>query len=677
MKKLVLLALPLAACAHLPPAPPPAPGPNIDLDLIDRRVPPCKDFYAFACNGWIAKTNIPPDRALWTRSFSEIDERNQALLRETLKADAAGKGDARDPDVKKLGDYWTSCMDEARIEETARADLAAQLARVGEVKDIATLAKVLALLQGEGVDAFFDFGSGQDFKDATEVIGQLDQGGLGLPDRDYYLKDDAKTRAIRAAYQEHVARMLRLCGSCAERPEEAAADIVALERKLALVSLSRVARRNPDNVYHRIDLAGLEKTAPAFPWADWLARLGHPRITAINVAVPGFFAGLDRILRETPPKVLAEYLRWHLVDSLVPALPAEFVREDFRYKSENFTGARRILPRWKRCMASVDEALGQALGRAFVKETYGAAGKARNVARVKAIEAAMGEDLARVGWMDEPTRAKAEEKLGLVGNQIGYPDKWRDYGKLAIDRTSFMDNLLRARAFEVQRDLDKIGKPVDRSDWDMTPQQVNAYYDATLNEMVFPAGIQQPPFFDLDSGAAANYGGIGMVMGHELTHGFDDEGRRFDGHGNLRDWWTQGSAQAFQRRTECVARQYEGYAPLAGLHINGKLTLGENIADLGGVKLAYTAFEKEQAGRAVPALGGFTPEQQFFLAYAQAWCGKLRDPYLRLMLVTNPHSPFRYRVLGPLSNFAPFAKAFSCREGDPMVRPAKDRCEVW
>ncbi len=684
MKKLAfLLALPLlAACHHAVRAeapvvevkpPPPPPPPNIDASIIDPKVSPCDDFFHYACNGWIAKTEIPGDRPRWTRSFSEIDDRNLALLRTYLEADAAGRGDPVDPYRRRLGDFWATCMDEQAIEKTGPESLKLQLARVDEVKDPASLGQVVALLHGEGIGALFEFGEGQDFKDATQDIGQLDQGGLGLPDRDYYLKADEHSRKIRELYVAHVQKMLELAGEPAEKAAADAKTVMRLETDLAKASQDKVFRRDPDHVYHRIDLPGVLTLAPAFPWKEYLALLQHPGIIAINVAAPDFFKELNALVVKTPPEEWRAYLRWHTVASVASALPDSFVQEDFQFQSKAFTGAARILPRWKRCIGAVNHAMGQALGRPFVRQTFGTEGKASNVARVQSIEAAMGRELGGLSWMDEPTRKAAIEKLGLVANQIGFPDKWRDYSSLATDRTSFLGNLLRASAFEVQRELNKIGKPVDRNDWEMNPQTVNAYYDPSLNQMVFPAGILQPPFYDRASNEASNDGAVGMVMGHELTHGFDDEGRRFDGHGNLREWWTPAAKAAFEQRAKCVSDQYDGYSPLPGVRLNGKLTLGENIADLGGLTLAYSAFEKQR--EKVPAVAGFTPEQQFFLSYAQSWCEKVREPYARLLATVDPHSPARFRVDGPLSNLPAFREAFQCKEGQPMVR--KDRCEIW
>jgi endothelin-converting enzyme/putative endopeptidase len=689
MKRFLLFALlPLAACAaatqdvkpdgaitaEAPPAAPPVP--NVDLSIIDKSVSACDDFFAYACNGWLAKTEIPADRPFWSRSFSEIDDRNLARLRGYLADDAAGKGDPQDPYKDKLGDFWASCMDEAQVEKSAPAELAALLAKIDDVKDVASLAHVTAELHGEGIQTLFAFSSEQDFKDASQVIGRLDQGGLGLPDRDYYLKDDDKSKEIRALYLKHVATMLTLAGETVERAAAGAQTVMRLETDLAKASQSRVDRRTPANVYHRIELAGVLKLAPDFRWAAWLADLGHGGLTAINAVSPDFLKELDVVATKTPAEELRTYLRYHVVNAVAPALGSAFVQEDFQFKSKAFTGADRILPRWKRCIGTINGTFGQALARPFVRQTFGEDGKARNLARVQAIEAALGAELQKLPWMDTVTREKAKEKLALVANQIGFPDKWRDYGSLKIDRQSYLGNLLRAEGFEVQRDLAKIGKPVDRSDWDMNPQEVNAYYDPSLNEMVFPAGILQPPFFNRASEEAENYGGIGMVMGHELTHGFDDEGRQFDGHGNLREWWTPASKKAFEERTACVVHQFDGYVPVDKLHINGKLTLGENIADLGGITLAFRAFEANKAAGSED-VGGFTPEQQFFLGYAQAWCQKTRDPYSRLMVTVNPHSPAHFRVIGPLSNFEEFGKAFACKPGDKMVRLDKDHCEIW
>ncbi len=677
------LAAALLACAHaqtgassaLTESPRLPPVADVDLSILDPAVAPCTDFFTHACGGWLQKTAIPADRPRWARSFDEIDDRNLTKLRGYLDADAAGKGDPSDPYTDKLGSFWASCMDEGQVEKTGLATLQTELARVEAVKDPASLATVLATLHGQAVGAFFEFSSGQDFKDATQVIGQLDQGGLGLPDRDFYLKDDARTKEIRALYEKHLAAVFALLGEAAPRASADAQTVLKLETQLATASMDRTARRDPKNVYHRLDLAGIQQAAPGFAWTAWLAGLGHPEIRAINVAAPDFFKALDRLVTQTPPADLRTYLRWRVADALTPALPDAFVQEQFQFKSKAFTGASQILPRWKRCLGVLNATFGQALARPFIRETFGEDGKARNLARVKAIELAMGAELDKLAWMDADTRKRAKEKLALVANQIGYPDKWRDYGALQIDRGSYLHNLLRAEAYEVQRDLAKIGKPVDRTDWDMQPHQVNAYYDPSRNEMVFPAGILQPPFFNRASDEASNYGGIGMVMGHELTHGFDDEGREFDGHGNLTDWWTAASGKAFTERAACVERQAGQYVAIDDLHLNGKLTLGENLADLGGLTLAYRAYVANK--KSTREIGGYTPEQQFFLAFAQAWCAKARPEFQRLMVTVNPHSAEKFRVNGPLSNLREFRQAFGCKAGDAMVRPEAERCEIW
>jgi putative endopeptidase len=684
------------ASAPIPvPAPIAMPAPvqtiGVDEKAMDAKVDPCGDFYAYACGTWMKETPIPDDQAKWMRSFDVIGERNETMLRQILEKDAAQPppGEAY---AKELGDFYAACMDEKGIEATGAKPLTERLAKLDAIKDPESLAIVLANLHGTGSRGIFNFYSGQDFKDATQVIGIAEQDGLGLPDRDYYLKNDAKSKELRAKYEQHVADMLILLGETPEAAKSDAAIVLKLETALAKSSTTKVDLRDPKKNYHRIELAGLERTAPDFPWQAYFKALGVPGITAINVAQPAFFKQVStevaRMKGTGPAAATAAaewktYLRWHLVKSSAPTLPAKFVDEDFKFRSA-LNGAKQLLPRWKRCVRATDGALGEALAQPFVAKTLGAEGKATSQTMINGIEAAMKGNLEHLGWMDDPTRTKAIEKLGLITNKIGYPDVWRRYDGIGVARTSYLENAERADAFEVKRQLAKIGKPLDRKEWQMTPPTVNAYYDASLNEMVFPAGILQPPFYANQMTAGMSYGAIGMVMGHELTHGFDDEGRQFDGHGNLKEWWTPKVGKEFEKRVACVASQFDEYVAVedAGsppLHVNGKLTLGENIADLGGLKLSYTAFKASLAGKkdtSEPA-SKFTPEQQFFLGYSQAWCGNLRKEMLRLQVTTNPHAPARFRVIGPLSNLPEFAQAFSCKEGSAMVRPAAKRCEVW
>jgi putative endopeptidase len=659
--RLVLVAL-LGCRAPSPSAPPVAPG--IDQGALDRSVDPCQDFYAFACGGWEAKTSIPPDRPAWSRSFSEITERNQALLRDILEDDAAGRFPASDDEARKLGDFYATCMDEAKAETASAATLEEELAHVAAVTDRESLARTVARLHLRDVNALFVFRSQQDLRDATTVIGVADQGGLGLPERDYYLKTDPRSADLRRRYGEHVARMLELAG---ESPHDAARDartVLRVETALARASMPIVERRDPYNVYHRLERAGLERTAPRFAWDTYFAELGSPDVAAINVTVPGFFAGLDRLLATARLADLRTYLRWHLLHEAAPALGARFVDEDFRFTAM-LTGAERLLPRWKRCVSATDQAIGEALAKPFVARTFGVGDRKRVETMIETVERGFASDVRRVPWMDDGTRARALEKAAAVANKVGFPDRWRRYDALVIDRTSHLANVLGAEVFESRRQLDKIGRPVDRTEWRITPPTVNAYYDPSLNQMVFPAGILQAPFYVAAAGDPVNYGAIGMVMGHELTHGFDDQGRKFDAHGNLRDWWTPEVAAAFRERAECLVRQFESYAVVDDEHLNGRLTLGENIADQGGLKLAYAAHRAR----------GSAADREFFLAFAQSWCTKRRPDLDRLLVKVDPHSPPRFRVNGAAANLEAFATAFSCAAGSPMA-PAT-RCAVW
>ncbi|MSP62211.1 MAG: M13 family peptidase [Myxococcales bacterium] len=666
------------ATAATLPAVTPATGPatGIDLQSLDRTVKPCHDFYRFACGGWLRRTEIPADRARWG-SFSQIEERNLLVLRAILELDAAGGGDPQDPGKEKLGDLYGACMDERRIESAAAADLAAELRRVDGVRSIAALAEELARMHLGLANAFFQLHSQQDFKDATLVIATLDQGGLGLPDRDYYLKDDGKFPEIRLAYGRHVAKLFELSGARGVDAAVAAQTVLRIERALAEAQLGRVDRRDPAKIYHRLELAGIEQKAPLFPWRAYFKAIGHPDVKLINVAVPEYFAAVDRLLERVPMADWRIYLRWHTLHGAAPHLSRAFVDENFRFFGTTLTGARELPPRWKRCVQAADHSLGEALAQAFVRRTFGADGKRSTHDMVMAIERSMDRTLKQIGWMDDATRAEGFGKLRTIANKIGYPDRWRSYDALSVDRASHLRNMIAASTFETHRDLGKIGRPLDRGEWQMTPPTVNAYYEPSLNEMVFPAGILQPPFWNRAARQAVNYGAIGMVMGHELTHGFDDEGRKFDGQGNLRQWWTASVNEEFERRAACVVKQFDGYVAVDDLHLNGKLTLGENIADLGGIKLAYHAFAAEQAEGHLgsPVQGEFSDEQLFFLGIAQAWCTKTRDENARMRVTVDPHSPPENRVNGPLSNLAEFAAAWQCGPGSRMVRA--EQCVIW
>jgi endothelin-converting enzyme/putative endopeptidase len=674
-------AVPPVTASVAPPPSPPAPAfdPNLkgpDEAALDRSVAPCDDFYAFACGGWMKATPIPEDEASWVRSFSVIHEDNQKALRAILDREASGdtRGDAYG---KELGDFWTSCMDETAIERTGLDDLKPELKAIDGVRNAKTLAQEIARLHAIGVNVAFSFDSEVDFKDAAHMIAGVGQSGLGLPERDYYLRDDARSKDIRAEYEKHVARTFELLG---EAPKIAAADakvVMKVETDFATASMTNIELRDPQKVYHRIDLDGLKQIAPDVPWETYLDGLGFPAIRAINVAQPDFVKRFDAMTKSVSPADWRTYLRWHLGAAASPWLSQKFVDEWFHFR-QVLTGTKALQPRWKRCVHFVDQLMGEALAQPFVKDHLGADGKHAVEQMVGGIEASMKADLEALAWMDAPTRTMAEEKLSKIVNKIGFPTKWRSYEGLAIDRGSFVHNLEHAVDFEMRRELKKVGQPVDKEEWEMTPPTVNAYYEPTMNEMVFPAGILQPPFYAKPQSPALNFGAIGMVIGHELTHGFDDEGRQFDAAGNLRDWWSPAVATEFESRAKCVEKQFDGFVPVDDAHIKGKLTLGENIADLGGVKLAFATFERAEKERpSTPAIDGFTPEQQFFLGFAQGWCANYREEALRLLVATNPHSPPKYRVDGPLSNLPEFASSFACKPGSPMVRPSGERCEIW
>ena len=660
---LLTLALPMAAQTT----------PGFSAGNMDKTANPCVDFYQYACGTWLAKNPIPPDRATWGVA-SEVDERNRTILRGIL--DKASVNDPkRTPDDQKIGDFYFSCMDEAGIEKQGIQPLKADLDRINAFADKSALPAELARLHLIGANALFQFGSSPDLKNSNMNIADLDQGGLGLPDRDYYLKDDARSAEIRQKYLAHVQKMLVLLGEPAAKAASDAQAIMRLETALAKGSLDRVSRRDPDRTYHKLPLADLTALAPGFDWPRYFKAQNAPSFSNLNVSVPDFFKAMNAAVAQTSLDDIKAYLRWHLVHAEASLLPKAFVDEDFAFYGKLLTGAEQLQPRWRRCVSAVDSDLGFALGRKFVDQTFGAEGKARTLKMVQQIEKALNDDIHSLTWMTPATKEQALIKLQAVLNKIGYPDKLRDYSSVKIVRGEAVGNDERATEFEAHRQLNKIGKPVDRSEWLMTPQTVNAYYYPPENSINFPAGILQPPFYDNRMDAAVNYGAGGSIIGHELTHGFDDQGRKFDPHGNLRDWWTAEDAREFEKRADCFIQEYSSFIATGDVHVNGKLTLGENTADNGGVRLSFMAMMDSLNGHSQAPIDGFTPEQRFFLAFGQSWCTNVRPEAARLRAQTDPHSPPKDRVNGVVQNMPEFQKAFSCPVGQPMVRlPA---CRVW
>jgi len=641
---------------------------------FDKTCKPCDDFYQFAMGGWMKTNPIPPEFPTWG-TFTQLGDKNQENLRQILEAAESAKA-APGSNEQKIGDFYASCMDTAAIDSAGTKPIEPELARIAAIKNEADLQAEAERLHSRGVGALFRFNSTQDAKDSAQVIGAAFQGGLGLPEREYYLKEDDKSKQLRDAYLKHVAKMFQLLGDSAEQSAGEAGAILKIETALATASMKNTDLRDPDKTYHKMALADLKALTPNFSWEAYFKAAGHPELREINVGQPDFFKALDAQLTATPVDDWKTYLRWHLVNAAAPGLSEKFVDEDFDFRGKTLTGTKEIQPRWKRCVQATDRVLGEALGQVYVQKYFPPAAKARALEMVHNLIAALRDDLQTLPWMGPETRKQATAKLEAFAVKIGYTDKWRDYSALKIDRASYAENQLRGAEFDFARRLNKIGKPVDRTEWGMTPPTVNAYNNSNMNEIVFPAGIMQPPFYDANADDAVNYGGMGAVIGHEITHGFDDHGSKFDGQGNLKDWWSPEDLKNFKARAACVSDQFGGYVVDGDLHENGKLVLGESIADLGGLTIAYAAYEKSIAGKPRPPdKDGFTPEQRFFLGWEQVWGANERIEFARLMANTNPHPLPRFRGNGPLSNMAEFAKAFGCKKGEPMVR--EQACKIW
>jgi putative endopeptidase len=648
----------------------------LDPANLDRSVSACTDFYQFANGGWVKAHPVPPAYSVWG-SFAELQENNQGNLLTILRNAAANGNPQASADLRKLGTYYSSCMDSSAAERAGYQPVTSELQRVAAITNRAQLEAEIARLHSRGVSAVFGFGAQQDAKNSTEVIAGIRQGGLSLPDRDYYLNADKRYADIRSNYADHVARMLQLVG---EGPTQASTDaqrVLAIETALARPAKTRVELRDPNANYHRMTTAELAQAAPGFNWPRYFAGEGRADVSSINVQNPVFLKAADSLLSSVPLDDWKSYLRWKIIDAAAPSLSSAFVNEDFRFGS-TLSGAKEQLPRDKRCGRATDAGLRDALGQAYVSQYFTPAAKARALDMVRNLESVFHDRLQTLGWMSDTTKVQASGKLASFTNKIGYPDKWRDYTTLNIKPGSFLDNQIAVREYERRRELARIGQPVDRSEWGMTPPTVNAYYNPSMNEIVFPAGILQPPFFDPNADDAVNYGGMGAVIGHEMTHGFDDQGAQFDAQGNLRNWWSASDLEKFKRGTGLVASQFDSYTVLDSVHVNGRLTLGENLADLGGLSVSYAALEKALAEKGRPQpIDGFTPEQRFFLAWAQIWRQNITPEAARVRINTDPHSPGQWRTNGPLSNMPQFAAAFGCKPGDPMVRPDSVRPVIW
>jgi putative endopeptidase len=649
-------------------------SPSLDLTSMDKTAEACMDFYRYACGGWEQKNPIPADQSSWS-VYGKLHDENLHFLWGLLNEVSVARLD-RTPSEQKTGDYFASCMDESAIDVAGADPIQPALDRVAKLTKTKDAARLTAWLHLTGTDnAIFRFASEQDFANSSQVITTADAGGLGLPDREQYLKTDAKSKDIRSAYRAHLARMFELLGDSHQTASANADTVLAMETDLARSSLKSEDRRDPHKVYHKMTLAQLKKIAPNFDWPVYLETLDVPVEAAINVAQPAFFKKLNIMLGKRSLADWKTYLRWKIVDAQAANLSRPFVQANFDFFSTKLRGIEKMPPRWKTCVRAVDRDLGEALGQVFAKRTFAAETKQRAADMTKAIERAMETRIATLDWMSASTKAAALEKLRTLVNKIGYPDKWRDYGALEVRRGDHFGNVQRSQTFESKRQVAKVGKPVDRNEWEMTPPTVNAYYSPQMNDINFPAGILQPPLFDPKLDDAPNFGNTGATIGHELTHAFDDEGRQFDAKGNLRDWWTKKDADEFTKRTSCIVDQYSGYTVIDDIKINGKLTVGEDVADLGGTIIAYLAWKATTANQKLEPVDGFTPEQRFFIGYAQWACTNARPEILRLRALTDPHSPVRYRINGVVANMPEFAQAFMCKPGQPMVR--EKPCKVW
>lgn len=650
---------------------------GLDLGAIDKSVNPCQDFYQYACGNWMKNNPIPADESRWGR-FNELQERNELTLR-TIAEDAE-KHQNRSPLDQKIGAYYGSCMDTAEIAKKGTSPIQPELERIARLNDQQEILNEVVRMHERQVYVFFTFYAQPDPKNASMDIANIDQGGLGLPDPDYYTQMDDRSKQIRQKYVAYIAKLFELIGVSQPDAQKKADTVLRIETDLAKVSLTPVQRRDPQLLVHEYEESQLAQLTPDFNFQQYFAQQDTPKFSKLNVSVPNFFKGLNTLLSADSMGDLRDYLTFHYVDASTHLLTDPFVDANFDFYGRTLTGAKQLKPRWKRCVTDTDNEIGEALGRAFVEKTFGQQGKERTLELVGQIEHQMANDIETISWMSPETKKQALIKLHGVTNKIGYPDKWRDYSTLHLVDGDYLGNYYRANEFESKRDRNKIGKPVDKSEWGMTPPTVNAYYDPQENNINFPAGILQPPFYSNSADDAVNFGGVGVVIGHELTHGFDDEGRQFDADGNLRDWWQKEDSERFDKLADCFVSEYGSFSPVEGVKLNGKLTLGENTADNGGLRLAYYALMSQLSKDGVSPshkVDGYTETQQFFLGFAQVWCSNTRDEAARLRAKVDPHSPGKYRVLGTVKNFPAFSEAFGCKEGDAMYADPSRACRVW
>jgi len=650
--------------------------PSLDLASMDKTADPCVNFYQYTCGGWKKNNPIPSDQTSWS-VYGKLYQDNLQFLRGILEQASVDNPNRSDVE-RKIGDFYAACMDEAAVEKQGLAPVRGYLDAVSKLKtqkDLAPLVAELQLVYGKAM--LFAGGSTQDPDNAEVIIAELDQGGLGLPDRDYYTKDDAKSKETQEKYVQHIQKIFELMGEDAAAAKKDAGTVMQLETALAKASMTRVDRRDPYKLKHKMGIAELEKLLPNFDWKGYYAVAPYPSFTVLNVDTPDFFREVGARLKNEPVENWKTYLRYHVVDAAAPYLSSGFVNEQFEFYRKYLRGAKEQQPRWKRCVSFTDRGLGEAMGQVYVAKVFSPQLKASTVDMVKRIEDAMVIRINGLDWMSSETKEQALKKLHGIRNKIGYPDKWRDYSGVIVKRNDFEGNVARASAFDRRREINKIGKPLDRGEWDMSPPTVNAYYNPQMNDINFPAGVLQPPLFDAKMDAAPNYGNTGGTIGHELTHGFDDEGSQFDADGNLKNWWTKDDREKFESRTKCIEDQYAGYVIVDDIHINSKLTLGEDVADLGGEILAYLAWQDATKGQDLQPRDGLTPEQRFFIGFAQWACENSTPEERRVRAATDPHSPGEYRINGVVVNIPEFAKAFGCKAAQPMVNPPAKICKVW